>query len=171
MSVKKILCALCAVLTLSLSACGDSEKNVLNYEQPLSAMKGALGNSDEISYMSCFLPQAKAKYMQSESYSSDFIDSILDSDSVIGKVSVKVTESTELSQDELSELEGQARENYGTRFDFTKGQRLDVDIAVYTRQKELSDSRELTVVRYENVWYIYGDVIDSFSFSPQSSKK
>jgi hypothetical protein len=134
-------------------------------------MRGALTSGDELSYLCCFLPQEKARYMQSDGYSADFIDSAIDKSSIISRVRIKITDSSELTDEELDGLEKSAQESYGTRFEFSKGQRLDVNILVDTRQEQLCDSRELTVVRYENVWYIYGDVIDSFSFLPLSNTK
>jgi hypothetical protein len=170
--VKKIACILTAAAAAALfCSCGSNEKNVLNYEQPISALKGALNYSDEASYLSCFLPQAKSKYLASEDCSPDFLDSAIDKNSVISRVRIKITDSTALDENELDELESLAHQNYGTRLDFTKGERLNVNILVDTRQSELCDSRELTVVRYENMWYIYGDVIDSFSFLPLENQK
>lgn len=34
--------------------------------------------------------------------------------------------------------------------------------------EELSDSREITVVKIENNWYIFGDVIEKFDLSKKS---
>jgi hypothetical protein len=158
------LCAAVISAVLIFSACGKGAKTVLNYEQPVSAMTAALDYADEQSYLSCFLPQAKKAYLASDDYKSGFISQMIDKSQIISRVRIKINDNTELDSEELESLQNDAKKTYGTRFSFTKGEKLDVSILVETRQQELSDSREITVVRYENVWYIYGDVIDSFSF-------
>jgi hypothetical protein len=153
-----------ALATSLFVGCSKDSAPVLNYEQPVSSLQAAFNADDEISYLSCFLPQQKAGYMAAQDYSDDFIEEKMSDDEIISKVRFKITDSTELADDEITALEQEAQQVCGYHFDFTKARRLQVNILAETRSRKLCDSRELTVVRYENIWYIYGDVIDSFSF-------
>ncbi len=163
--LKLTICMLTAISCLPLGSCEKKEeKSALNYEQIVSSFRGSLDRGDEKSYLACFLPQEKARFTSSEDYSKGFINDIFDEYDVMSRLSVRIKDNSELDSEELDSLEKEARSLYGTRFDFTKGQRLNIDVRVKTKKSELCDSHEITVVRYENVWYIYGEVLDSFEF-------
>lgn len=162
MKILKPICCLAAAL--ALVSCGKDEKSSLNYERPIASMRSSLNYGDEESYLGCYLPQEKAEYMRSEDYKSGFIGDTFSKKTYGSSLTAKIEGSEELSREELDELEEQAKNTYGTRFDFTKGQRLNVDFTVNGGEGELCDPRVITVVRYENVWYIYGGVVDEFSF-------
>jgi hypothetical protein len=166
---KKLLCLITAAATAgALVSCESEKKSALNYEQPLISMRGSLNYGDGDSYLSCYLPQEKARYTKLNECDGDFLSDIFNKDDYFGNLQIKVSDSRELSREELDELELSAQETYGTRFSFTKGQAVDADFNVSGKEEKLCDSRELTVVRYQNMWYIYGEVIDSFSFMPKS---
>lgn len=164
----------CAVLTaavaLAMTSCGSYEESKLNYEQPLVSMRGALNYGDDTAYLCCYLPQEKNRFLKSEEYKEGFTTDVFSRKDYYSLLYIKTSDSRELTREELDALEEQAKEAYGTRFDFTKGQRLSLDFKVNGKFGELCDSRELTVVRYENVWYIYGEVVDSLSFAPDEDR-
>lgn len=156
---------LTAISCLPLGSCEKKEeKSALNYEQIVSSFRGSLDRGDEKSYLACFLPQEKARFTSSENYSQGFINDIFAEYDIMSRLSVRINDNSELDAQELDSLENEAHSLYGTRFDFTKGQRLNIDVRVKTKKSELCDSRKITVVRYENVWYIYGETIDHFDF-------
>ncbi|MBP3272703.1 MAG: hypothetical protein J6M17_10830 [Ruminococcus sp.] len=162
---KKILCAVCTAAML-LSSCKNTEKpGKLAYEMPLTAMRFAASSGDGESYLSAWLPQEKQLYMSSDSYNEDFLKSIFDYEEFDGAMKVKVTESRELGESELEELETLAHGKYGTRLDFTKGMKLITEIRVWKNSELMTDKRELITVRYNNVWYLYGDMIEKFEFA------
>ena len=41
---------------------------------------------------------------------------------------------------------------------------MTVEFGTIQGSNELIDSRDLTVVKIENNWYIFGDIIESFNF-------
>lgn len=161
---KKIIAAVISAAVLFLSACSQSEKKTLNYEQPVASFKGSLNAFDETAYLCCFLPQEKARFLSSDSYSEGFLEDELSKHERIGGIGIKISDSRELSREELDKLEEEYKEGSSLRLEFTKGQQLDLDFIMQKKNGPHKSSCEMTVVRYENVWYIYGDVIDSFSF-------
>lgn len=172
MGIKKLLC--CAVLTaavaLSTASCGSHEESKLNYEQPIVSMRGALNYGDDTAYLCCYLPQEKNRFLKSEEYKEGFTADVFSRKDYYSLLQIKISDSCELTREELDALEKQAKETYGTRFDFTKGHKLSLDFRVNAKIGKLCDSRELTVVRYESVWYIYGEVVDSLSFMPDEDQ-
>ena len=166
---KLICCAACAAMFLTaLSACGkdDDDVSALNYEQPLVSMRGSLNSSDETAYLCCYLPQEKSRFMRSEDYKEGFIKDVFNKKDHKSLLQIKVTKSEELSREALDGLEAQARDTYGTRFDFSKGMKADIDFTVSADQEILHDPHEVVLVRYESSWYVYGSVIDSLAFTP-----
>ena len=49
-------------------SCGEEERAVLGYEQPVATLVTAAQYSDTQSYLSCFTPEAEAEYKNSDSY-------------------------------------------------------------------------------------------------------
>lgn len=110
-------------------SCGEEERAVLGYEQPVATLITAAQYSDTQSYLSCFTPEAEAEYKNSDSYNEALAETLL----------TRGEEKTELSYKLSSKKE------------------LD--------SGELSASREITVVKIENNWYIFGKVIEKFDLS------
>ncbi len=165
----RLICAAVLSLSLLLCSCGGKTKDVLNYEQPIVSMRGAINAEDEISYLCCYLPPAKADFLGSEDYRDGFLTSVFDRDDSIGGLRIRVEDSSELTPEELDLLEHEFKEKHGVRYSFTKGQRLNVKFMLSRKKSEAVGSQEIIVVRYENIWYIYGDVIDSFPFLTDGS--
>ena len=160
---KVALTALCAAAVLT--GCGKEESGSMSYEKPVHSMKAAANYGDEESYLSCWLPQEKRHFRLAEDEERGFLDSVFSRDDHESRLRVKVRDSSELSESEIDDLEKDASARYGTRLVFSKAFKLNVDFRVQDNLDLLSDSREITVVRYGDVWYIYGDVIDSFTFA------
>lgn len=157
---------LCTAAALLLTGCGvDEISDELSYEQPLNTMRLAFNYGDEQSYLNVWLPQEKLRYTSDEGYSEGFIERSFDRDKYDGKLKLKIRSAETVGEEDICELEADAFERYCTRLDFSKAMNVRVDFRVQKDKDIFSDSRELTVVRYENIWYLYGETIDSFVFS------
>lgn len=157
---------LCTAAALLLTSCGGDEiSDELSYEQPLNTMRLAFNYGDEQSYLNVWLPQEKQRYTSDEGYSEGFIDRAFDHDKYDGKLKLKIRSAETVGEEDIYALEADAFERYGTRFDFSKAMNVRVDFRVQKDKDIFSDSRELTLVRYENIWYLYGETIDSFVFA------
>ena len=76
----------------------------------------------------------------------------------------KIVSSKELDEDMINNLEQEYKDKYRKRIDISKAQQMTVEFGTIQGSNELIDSRDLTAVRIENNWYIFGDVIESFNF-------
>lgn len=148
-----------------LTGCGGREDASLGYEKRLQAAALAANYRDTDSYLSCWLPQEKQRYTESADYREDILEQTFAGTDSTGRLVFKLTDSTELKEDQVEALEQKAETAYGTKLDFTKARRAQVEIRLNSSKEVLTDAREMILVRYENSWYIYGEVIDSFSFA------
>lgn len=71
-----VLCMLLCVAMLFCS-CGEEERAVLGYEQPVATLITAAQYSDTQSYLSCFTPEAEAEYKNSDSYNEALAETLL----------------------------------------------------------------------------------------------
>lgn len=113
-------------------SCGEEERAVLGYEQPVATLVTAAQYSDTQSYLSCFTPEAEAEYKNS---------------------------------DGLKDLEKSYKESYHKNVTIKKAVTMTAKLTETTESGELSASREITVVKIENNWYIFGKVIEKFDLS------
>ncbi|SDA27852.1 hypothetical protein SAMN02910447_02896 [Ruminococcus sp. YE71] len=158
--------AAAVLAALILVSCGSSaDKGELAYEQPLNTMRLAVNYSDEVSYLNVWLPWEKARFLGDEKYTEGFLDSIYVREDFQGKISLRINSAAELSESELEELEAKEQQRYGVRPEFTKAMNVTAELRIRKDADLLSDSRDFTLVRLENNWYICGEVIDSFSFA------
>ena len=153
------------ILAAALTGCGKDDSGSMSYEKPVYSMKAAANYGDEESYLSCWLPQEKHHFRLAEDMERGFLGNVFSRDDHESRLRVKIRDSAELSESETEALEAEAAERYGTRLEFSKAFKLNVDFRVQDNLDLLSDSREMTVVRYGDVWYIYGEVIESFTFA------
>lgn len=158
--------ALCTAAALLISGCGGNDNSgELSYEQPLNTLRLAFNYGDEQSYLNVWLPQEKQRYTSDEGYSDGFLQRAFDREKYDGKLKLKLKNAETVSDEDLRALEADAFERYGTRLDFSKAMRVSAEFRVQKNTDLFSDPRELTVVRYENIWYLYGETIDSFAFA------
>jgi hypothetical protein len=149
-----------------LAGCGKAPQTELSCEKPVYAMRSAANFGDEESYLSCWLPQEKAHFRLAEDQSVGFLGNVFKRGDYESRLRVRIHDSHEVPESYIKEtLEPDARARYGSPLTFTAAQCLKVDFRVQDNMDILSDSREIYVVKYCGVWYIYGEVIDSFSFA------
>lgn len=160
----RLICCAAAVMLMTCG-CGRDKKASLGFEKRLEAAALSANYRDTESYLSCWLPQEKERYINSDEHRVDILDNIFAGTDVTGRLLFKMTDSTELSEEQIAALEDKALETYKTRIDFTKARRANVEIRLNSSKEILTDAREITLVRYEGSWYIFGEVIDSFSFA------
>lgn len=136
-------------------SCGEEERAVLGYEQPVATLVTAAQYSDTQSYLSCFTPEAEAEYKNSDSYNEALAETLL----------TRGEDKTELDSDGLKDLEKSYKESYHKNVTIKKAVTMTAKLAETTDSGELSASREITVVKIENNWYIFGKVIEKFDLS------
>lgn len=154
-----------AAAAVLLTGCGEKEASPDGYIRRIKAAGFAANYRDTESYLACWLPQEKQRFTEQGGCSEDFLTQAFAGAGSTGRMSFEVTDSEEMSEAQIEKLEAHARSVYGTRFDFTKARTANVEIRLNSAKEVLTDVRKLTVVRYEGGWYIFGEVIDSFSFA------
>ena len=137
-------------------SCGEEERAVLGYEQPVATLVTAAQYSDTQSYLSCFTPEAEAEYKNSDSYTRGEEKT---------ELSYKLSDKKELDSDGLKDLEKSYKESYHKNVTIKKAVTMTAKLTETTDSGELSASREITVVKIENNWYIFGKVIEKFDLS------
>ena len=98
-----VLCMLLCVAMLFCS-CGEEERAVLGYEQPVTTLITAAQYSDTQSYLSCFTPEAEAEYKNSDSYNEALAETLLTRGEEKTELSYKLSSKKELDSDGLKDL-------------------------------------------------------------------
>ena len=142
-------------------SCGEEERAVLGYEQPVATLVTAAQYSDTQSYLSCFTPEAEAEYKNSDSYNEALAETLLTRGEEKTELSYKLSSKKELDSDGLKDL----KESYHKNVTIKKAVTMTAKLTETTDSGELSASREITVVKIENNWYIFGKVIEKFDLS------
>lgn len=146
-------------------SCGEEERAVLGYEQPVATLVTAAQYSDTQSYLSCFTPEAEAEYKNSDSYNEALAETLLTRGEEKTELSYKLSDKKELDSDGLKDLEKSYKEGYHKNVTIKKAVTMTAKLTETTDSGELSASREITVVKIENNWYIFGKVIEKFDLS------
>lgn len=170
-AVKTALLSIMLLITIiSGSSCGaESVKMSMNYERPILTMARAVDAMDSVSYLNCFTRGAKQAYMESDSYNPELVRTILPSQSANRRLfKAKIVSAKSLEQDAIDKLEHDYKDKYKKRVKISKAQEMTVQFGTIQGNSEQIDSRTLTSVRIENEWFIFGDVIEEFSFSKNS---
>ena len=136
-------------------SCGKEERAVLGYEQPVATLVTAAQYSDTQSYLSCFTPEAEAA----------LAETLLTRGEEKTELSYKLSNKKELDSDGLKDLEKSYKESYHKNVTIKKAVTMIAKLTETTDSGELSASREITVVKIENNWYIFGKVIEKFDLS------
>ena len=159
----RFLTLLMAVLTLFLlTSCGEDEPAPANYERPAATMARAISLGDTKSYLNCFTHDAREAYINGENYNKNLVNTFLPSKTGT-LIKTATTDDKALSADEIKKLEKQYKDKYKKRIDITKARKINVDFIINGETK-LYETKELTVVRVENSWLVFGDVIEFFNF-------
>lgn len=168
MKYSKKLLYLTSVLIAFLSVCScgaEPVKTAMNYERPIITLSRAIDAMDSASYFRCFTEGAKQAYSESDNYNPDLVKTLLPSQAADRHLfKAKIVSSKELDEDMINNLEQEYKDKYRKRIDISKAQQMTVEFGTIQGSNELIDSRDLTAVRIENNWYIFGDVIESFNF-------
>ena len=159
-----ILISAVLALAMSLSACGKEPEQSVNYEQPVRTLAQTMQAYDEHGYLDCFTAAAKQEFMSRKDYNEDFIQLLYPESSGGQKLSISIVSHKELDDSEIEELEKEYVKTFSRRIKITKAERLEVHFKLYQKNLKRSDTKEITVVRSNNTWYIFGSVIDDFDF-------
>ena len=128
-------------------SCGEEERAVLGYEQPVATLITA------------------AQYKNSDSYNEALAETLLTRGEEKTELSYKLSSKKELDSDGLKDLEKSYKESYHKNVTIKKAVTMTAKLTETTDSGELSASREITVVKIENNWYIFGKVIEKFDLS------
>lgn len=149
-----------------LTSCASEGKESLSYEQPVNNIRYALNYEDEEAFLASWLPQEKNLFIESGLYSEGFLTDIFSEKDHASRLNITISGDEELDGGDLDELEKDFKDRTGIHIEFDKGRKLTAEFSVLDKQV-LTQTREYTVVRYENIWYIYGEVDSSpLDFSP-----
>ncbi|MBQ9374822.1 MAG: hypothetical protein IJU04_00590 [Ruminococcus sp.] len=166
-ALKSALLSIMLIVTIiSVCSCGgEPVKTSLNYERPVITMARAVDSMDSESYLNCFTDGAKLKYMKSDNYNPDLVNTMLPSQADNKRLfKAKVVSAQSLDKNAITELQKDYVAQYKKRISITKAQKMTVEFGTIQGNTEQIDRRELTAVRIENEWFIYGDVIEEFDF-------
>ena len=163
--MKKYIVIMTMVLAalICLSGCGESTVEASNHERPILNLCLSLEHSDAQTYLSCFVPAAKAEYLRSSSSGSDDIIKTVQKNSGLDgseKLSYEIIGKIELASAEREKLQKQYKSKYSKNVTIEKAFQIDANIS--TSKK--SDLRRFTTVLIDGSWYIFGDVIEKFKF-------
>lgn len=162
-----VLCILVCAAVLFCS-CGKDERAVLGYEQPVATLVTAAEYSDTTSYLSCFTPEAAAAYKNGDSYNETLAETLLARGEDKAEFAYKLSDKKELDSKTVKDLEKSYKDSYHKNVTIKKAVAMTAKFTQTSEGEELSDSREITVVKIENNWYIFGDVIEKFDLSKKS---
>ena len=93
-------------------SCGEEERAVLGYAQPVAKHVTAAHYSDTQSYLSCFTPEAEAEYKNSDSYNESLAETLLTRGEEKTELSYKLSSKKELDSDGLKNLEKSYNKRY-----------------------------------------------------------
>lgn len=163
--MKKLLKAVVLVMTvciLTLCSCGDQTQEAANHERPVFNLCYSINHNDSRTFLNCFIPPAKKKYLSSdESKSKDAVSDLLDKSGIeANDLSCEIIGKRELASADCEKLQKEYKKNYSKNDNFEKAFQID---ACFTSSKG-TDIRKLTVVLIDNNWYINSDVIQRFRF-------
>lgn len=161
---QKLLSIAVAVLTLfCMTSCKDETEPVpANYERPVVTVSRAIVANDTKAYLNSFTDGAKNAYVKGDNYNKDLVKTFLPSQSE-SIMKTKTLSDSELDENAIDKLKQQYKEKYKKRIDITKARKLKVEFDLQGAA-QMKATKELTVVRVENSWLIFGDVIEDFEF-------
>lgn len=154
---------------LSLSACGKKSEPSMNYEQPVRTLALTMENYDERGYLDCFTSPAAEDFMTDKEYNEEFIKLLYPESSNGQKLSVTILEHEELDEKAIAQLKEDYTKAFKKRINISKAVKLSVRFKLYQKDVKRTDVKDITVVRVENVWYIYGGVINDFDFTTEKT--
>ena len=162
---KKLICtAAAAAAALALSACGKEAEPSVNYEQPVRTLAQTMQAYDERGYLACFTSAAAQSYRSSKDYNEDFIELLYPASASEQKLTMSIVSHEELDEKAIEKLEKEYVKTFSKRIKITKAVKMEVRFKLYQKNLKRTDLKDITVVRVNNTWYIYGSVIDDFNF-------
>ena len=177
--MKKIISILLVAAMLTLSGCSGNpqptmeelmaevnaeHQTVERFEGDLSPYLREPTESIEFERLTLF-PEAEAEYKNSDSYNEALAETLLTRGEEKTELSYKLSNKKELDSDGLKDLEKSYKESYHKNVTIKKAVTMTAKLTETTDSGELSASREITVVKIENNWYIFGKVIEKFDLS------
>ena len=112
-----------------------------------------------------FLAPCEKRFRNSDSYNEALAETLLTRGEEKTELSYKLSSKKELDSDGLKDLEKSYKESYHKNVTIKKAVTMTAKLTETTDSGELSASREITVVKIENNWYIFGKVIEKFDLS------
>ena len=146
-------------------SCGEEEELSWDMNSPWRHLSQRRSIAIRSHIFSCFTPEAEAEYKNSDSYNEALAETLLTRGEEKTELSCKLSSKKELDSDGKKDLEKSYKESYHKNVTIKKAVTMTAKLTETTDSGELSASREITVVKIENNWYIFGKVIEKFDLS------
>ena len=169
---QKVTALFVCVLTfavLIMSACGGKTSDErLEYEKPIATLVRSIKTSDSLSYVRCYAPPVAKSYLDENSepkVAENVFLEIKDRFSGSFSLSYKVTDKSEITGEELKELEKSVKNGTAIK----KAYRLEVTItAADLNTNSCAAKHTFYVGKIDGSWYICGQVSESYDFKENS---
>ena len=149
---------------MTVTGCGKEEEPPVNYEQPVRTLAMTMQEYDEQGYLDCFTAAAKQEFVNRKDYNEDFIQLLYPESQSGQKLSMSIVSHEEIGAKDIEKLEKDYVKEFSHRIKITKAEKLEVRFKLYQKNLKRTDLKDIIVVRVNNIWYIYGSVIDDFDF-------
>lgn len=139
-----------------LMGCGinKNEEKIPEYEEPVKSFIEGMSEANSEKFLNAF-PEFLSKYMK-QSFTNDSLNEILeDAKEEYGedlKMTYKIADKKELSEEELKQQKENLKENYGQEVSIEEGYKLTVEITTKGNKKEETDSDEFLVYKIDGKW-------------------
>lgn len=152
------------IIPIAFTSCGD-DNFVMNYEQPLATLVRSAVYSDTEAYLRCFTPEAEDAYRKSEDYSKALAETLLPRKEDKKPVfNFEVKSKKDLDNEQIDDLQKEYKDKYTKNIKIKKAYKLNVEFALGEKDEKHLQRMNLTVVKIDDSWYIFSDVITKFDF-------
>lgn len=162
---KIIVLLLIMVMSIGvLTGCGNTEEEkekeetVEAYEEPIKNFVEGLEAANSEKFLKAF-PEFLAEYMADSITDEDLKDMLADAEEEYGaniKMSYKVTDKTEISEEDLKEMQEEMATYYDEEVTVSKGYELEVEITTKGDDSEETETDTLEVYELDGKWCILG---------------
>ena len=134
----------------------DKVETTGSYEEPVKNLVEGLAEANADKFLKAF-PSYVSEYME-DIFTDEYLQSTLkEAESDYGaniKMSYKVTNKEDLSEEDMSQMEKEVKENFDKQIDITKGYMLDVEVTTKGDNSEDTETDIFNVYEVDGNWYI-----------------
>lgn len=173
---KTILIILSSIICFTLcTSCNDEPAMIkFEYEKPITTMLSAFSKSDNTTFLNCFTAGAREKFetKNPDTKITELVNSsVINSVGENAKLNYTMDNRNELDKRKITKLEQAYTDAYKSRIDIKKAYTLSLKLTCNNliNPTDYTQDIEITVVKVDGSWYIYGDVITEFKLELQSN--